>query len=493
MNLPVRVRLTLWCAGLMAVIIVCLGALLEVQLRSDLRHALDEEALVTARSLLSAVVHENDDEELGDRAEELDDFVEAAATSVQSAGAAQLLDGDGNLLVAYGKSVGVEPIVDARTQAGLLADGSRVHQADLDRPGQPHRVTAIAFADADRPRIVAVAVSLQPVDDAVHRVLVLLLTLGPLALAAASFAAYWLARRALRPVQLMTSDAQEIGAGQLHERVAVPHSQDELRRLAVTLNDMLARIERGVKDRQRLVADASHELRTPLAVMRAELDVSLRQGSLPAEAREVLESAREEVDRMARAVDNLLALGRLEEGRLELLTEPVDLRHAVADAAGPLVSLAAAKDVRLVTDGQSCRALADPHRLKLALTNIIENAIKFTPPGGTVSARTWSRDEEIGVAVDDEGPGIPDTDRAQLFERYFRGDDPSSGDVRGTGLGLAIAKEIAAAHGGRIWVEDRPLGGSTFSIAVPSWRALPAQLEHDSAGSHASTDVRSRT
>ena len=143
--------------------------------------------------------------------------------------------------------------------------------------------------------------------NAVRQVLFLLLIAGPVALAATALAAYWLARQAMRPVERMTSDAEVIGAGQLDERIAVPPGSDEIRRLAVTLNAMLARIEHGVRDKQQLVADASHELRTPLAVMRAELDVSLRDDDLPDAAREVLTSAREEVDRVGRTVDNLLA------------------------------------------------------------------------------------------------------------------------------------------------------------------------------------------
>ena len=147
---------------------------------------------------------------------------------------------------------------------------------------------------------------------------------------------------------------------------------------------MLDRIERGVMDKRRLVADASHALRTPLAVMRAEVDVSLRNDALSPAAQEVLASAREEVDRMSRTVDNLLAMAEADEGRLELLTQPVSLRQAIDAAAGPLRMLASAKQVSLLAEGDPLEAQADPQRLHLALTNLIENAIKFTPPGSCV-------------------------------------------------------------------------------------------------------------
>ncbi|MGH8939676.1 MAG: HAMP domain-containing sensor histidine kinase, partial [Actinomycetes bacterium] len=287
------------------------------------------------------------------------------------------------------------------------------------------------------------------------------------------------------PVERMTSDAEEIGTGQLHERVAVPVSNDEVRRLAVTLNAMLARIERGVLDRPRLIADASHELRTPLAVMRAEFDVSLRGDDLSPAAREVLESAVEEVDRVSRTVDNLLALGAVEEGRLELLTARVNLRQAIEDAAKPLRLLAAAKEVALRVDGGRWETQADPQRLHLALTNLIENAVKFTPSGGSVHVTSWQESAEVGVTVRDEGPGIPADDREHLFDRYYRVDSARRFDLGGSGLGLAISRQVALAHGGRLWVDSEVGAGSSFSLALPSWRALLS--EEGAAGSAPAT------
>src|SRR5439155_11136625 len=155
-------------------------------------------------------------------------------------------------------------------------------------------------------------------------------------------------------------------------------SADELGKLALTLNAMLERLEHGMKDKQRLVADASHELRTPLAVMRAELDVSLRTDDLPAAARDVLESTREEVDRMSRTVNNLLTLAQVDEGRLALLRTRVQLAEAIEAAARPLRPLAKARHVQVHLEGEPCETHADPHRLHQALTNYIENAIKFS-------------------------------------------------------------------------------------------------------------------
>jgi signal transduction histidine kinase len=230
---------------------------------------------------------------------------------------------------------------------------------------------------------------------------------------------------------------------------------------------MLDRLERGVEEKRRLVADASHELRTPLAAMRAELDISLRGDDLTPAARTVLESTLEEAERMSRTVDNLLMLARVDEGRLELLTTRVDMLDASEAAADPLRSLAAAKNLTFAVEGEHYAAEADPHRLHQALTNFIENAIKYAEPGGTVRVSTWHDDHEVGVTVTDDGPGIPPGARAHIFDRFYRVDSARGRDGGGSGLGLAICREIANAHGGRVWVESKEGEGSAFTIALP--------------------------
>jgi heavy metal sensor kinase len=471
MSLPIRVRLTMWFALLLATVITLLGTFLVLQLQSDLRAGLDDTVAAGSRAIVRAYVDDGpttEDELRADPAGE--DFMDAASATLPQQSAAQVLGAGARVLESYGALAGERPLLPDATVAP--GGGPALSTVRLGTDGQQYRLRATPFRDLGEDRLLLVAVSMQPVEDAVRRVLVLLLVAGPVTLAVTTVAAHGLARKALRPVERMTSDAQEIGATALDERIAVPAWQDEFWRLAVTLNAMLDRIERGVMDRHRLIADASHELRTPLAVMRAELDVSLRGDELPPAAREVLESAREEVDRMGRTVDNLLALAAADEGRLELLTVRVQLRRVVEDALAPLRLLAAAKEVSLTVEGGRWEAQADPHRLGLALTNLIENAIKFTPSGGGVRVSTWRHADEVGVTVSDGGPGVAEGDRELLFDRYYRADSERTHSMRGTGLGLAIARQVAIAHGGRIWVDSELGVGSAFSLALPSWRTL---------------------
>src|SRR3989442_5325245 len=230
---------------------------------------------------------------------------------------------------------------------------------------------------------------------------------------------------------------------------------------------MLDRLEEGVAAKHRLVADASHELRTPLAVMRSELDVSLRSDHLSAEAREVLESTEEEVERMTRIVENLLMLARIDDGRLPLLPARTDLGDVTFAVAEDLRPLAEAKGVRMEVEDGGAPVTADRDRLYQAVANLVDNAVKYTEPGGKVRVEAWRNRREAGVTVTDTRPGIPREVLPRVFDRFFRGDGARSMSNEGSGLGLAICQEIVRAHGGRVWAESEPGLGSSFSLALP--------------------------
>jgi heavy metal sensor kinase len=454
MRLPIRVRLTAWYAVLLAAIIVGLGTFVLLQLRSDLRQAVERDLRASSIQIARGYSYEG-----------AEDFQDVSGTVLpQGTSAAQVLDPTGRVILAHGDPL-PGPLGPAHTRADALAGKQRM--LDIHLRGQRYRALFSPVRRRGRQQVLVVAQSLREVDEAVDRLLVLLLLAGPAALIATALGGWWLARKALLPVGRMTSKAEKIGIDRLDERITPPRTSDEIGHLAVTLNAMLDRLERGVEEKRRLVADASHELRTPLAAMRAELDISLRGDDLTPAARTVLESTLEEAERMSRTVDNLLLLARVDEGRLELLTTRVDMLDASEAAADPLRSLAAAKNLTFAVEGEHYAAEADPHRLHQALTNFIENAIKYAEPGGTVGVSTWHDDHEVGVTVTDDGPGIPPGARAHIFDRFYRVDSARGRDGGGSGLGLAICREIANAHGGRVWVESKEGAGSAFTIALP--------------------------
>ena len=487
MRLPIRVRLAAWYTALLATAIVALSVFLVLQLRADLLDSIDEQVDHGSLELTDAIVDSGDDAEQDpdDALDDDRDFREAAQAILSPAdGGAQLLDEQGNILVHYGFAAGSSPFVSAEVRAAAISGTSQTYTAAPSDEGGHYRVRVSSFRVRDQVRVLILAESLQPVEDAVRRVVTLLLIAGPAVLGLTALTAYWLARAALRPIERITTDAQEIGIDRLNERVEVPSSHDETRRLAITLNAMLGRIERGVLEKHRLLADTSHGLRTPLAIMRNEVDVALAADELSIAACEVLLSARDEVDRMTRMIDNLLTSAQSDEGRLELLTVPVDLRRVVDDAVRALEPLAIAKRVSLTAGGERCEVQADPPRLKLVLTNLIDNAIKFSPPGAEVRIETWRHDDDVGFTVTDAGPGIPPSDEEHLFDRFFRVDKPGTPDVGGSGLGLAICREVALAHGGRIWVDSSLSGGSAFSLALPSWRSLQHEAPSGASQDH---------
>jgi signal transduction histidine kinase len=263
----------------------------------------------------------------------------------------------------------------------------------------------------------------------------------------------------------MTHDAERIEVESLDERIADPGTRDEVSHLAQTLNAMLARIRTAVAQQRRLVDDASHELRTPLAAMRSEIDVSLRADELDPAARATLESVREEVDRLARIVDDLLTLASVDEHGVTLATEQVDLGNVAARAVAGMRPMAERASIQLEIACEPTIVAADPERMRQAIGNIVENAVKFSPQGGSVAVRTSANGAGANVSVADEGPGIAAADREHIFDRFYRADDARGRG--GSGLGLAIAQEIVRAHGGQISFTPREPHGSVFSIELP--------------------------
>jgi heavy metal sensor kinase len=470
MNLPIRTRLTAWYALMLVAILVALGAFLVLKLRSDLRSSIDR----SLRGSSGAIALNYDDNGIGG-------FRKTSAAALRRSGdGAQILDLSGRVVASYGGDVAQDPMISRHGVTAALVAGEQRFQANLGDSSQPYVLMVTPVAHRKQTRVLVVAASLQAANEAVRKILILLLIAGPIALAAAAFAGWWVVRNALMPVERMRRKAERIGIDQLHERLTAPRSTDEIGQLAGTLNQMLDRLEAGVSAKRQLIADASHELRTPLAAMRAELDVSLRQDERSAADRAVLESVREDVDRMSRTVDNLLTLSRADEGQLELMRSEVDLLEVARTASGSLQPLADAKKVSLVLTGTPGPTEGDPHRIRQAITNLIENAVEFTPPGGQVTVSAWSEAGQVGVTVADSGPGIAPEERDRVFDRFYRVEPSRSRRTGGSGLGLAICVEIAAAHGGRIWLDTEEGSGSRFSFALPAaGKVRPAAPESE--------------
>jgi signal transduction histidine kinase len=284
----------------------------------------------------------------------------------------------------------------------------------------------------------------------------------------ASLGVGWVvAGRVLRPIGRITSVARDIQATDLSRRIELPGPEDELKQLGDTFDAMLARLDAAFAAQRQFVADASHELRNPLAIIRTNVDVALADPHAdPDDLRHTITVVKRASDRMARLVDDLLALARRQEPILE--HEPVDLGAAVVEASDDFVVPAAARDIvldRAIAPGVI--VIGDRDALKRAVANLLENAVRLAPSGSRIRLATGSEDDRAWIAVADEGPGIAPEDQAHVFDRFWRADKARARADGGTGLGLAIVRQIAESHGGQVRLQSKPGVGSSFVIWLP--------------------------
>ncbi|MFO0875574.1 MAG: ATP-binding protein [Phycisphaerales bacterium] len=340
--------------------------------------------------------------------------------------------------------------------------------------GESYRVAATVMPVDGRVFTVAVAASEQPVREALGSLARSLLIGLPVALGLAALCGHLVARRMLAPIQRMADAARQIGGDRLDERLPVENPRDEFGRLGTLANESLDRLQ-GAFDRQRrFTADASHEMRTPLTAIRSAGEVALRREQQPEEYRETIGAMLEGVTRLTDLIDRLLLLARADAGKALVRRESVDAKAVVEEVAELLQPVADERRVALsVRADASMIAHADRVLLRQALVNLVDNAVKYTPAGGSVSVVARRCNGDVAISVNDTGPGIGPEDRERIFDRFFRIDPARARSEEapwagGAGLGLAIARWAASANDGRIELESELGRGSTFTLTVPA-------------------------
>lgn len=317
-------------------------------------------------------------------------------------------------------------------------------------------------------RLVQVGMSLESLHVTRRRFLLIMAVVLPFGLLLAGGGGWLLARRALAPVDRMTEAARRISAEHLTERLQESGAGDELDRLARTLNAMLARLDDAFQQIRQFSADASHELQTPLTILKGELEVALRAPRSPEAYQRHLHSALEEVDRIAELVDGLLLLARADAGVLRMDRRPVDLAQLVQEVWAQAAILAAAQQVTLdLGPVISVVVQGDHERLRRLLLNLVDNGVKYTPPGGRVTVSLQRRGAWAALCIADSGIGLSAQEQQHIFQRFYRSAEARAQCHAGSGLGLCIAQSIAEAHGGSIQVESAPKQGSTFTVHLP--------------------------
>jgi signal transduction histidine kinase len=341
------------------------------------------------------------------------------------------------------------------------------------------------FIASPKSYILQVAVPVNFLEDTIDSLLKLLLTAVPLTLIAATLLGLWFARRALQPVADIIDSAKNLSPVNLSARVPVPVVDDELKTLSLTLNELLARLQRAFESQERFVADASHELKTPLAILRGELDVLNLRKRTPQETQEFLGSASKEIDSLTGIVENLLTLARVDAGAGSLTLTKVALDEVALDVIARLGPRAREKGVEIrmqlevapeaaaateghAAEGHGFEVRGDSGLLRSMIHNLLENATKFSSSQTAVELRLGESNGNVKLEISDHGPGIPAEALPHVFERFFRAENTKQ-TTPGAGLGLAIVHRIVAAHGGKIEVASQPGEGTRFTVQIKKY------------------------
>jgi len=318
--------------------------------------------------------------------------------------------------------------------------------------------------------LIRVAYSQDLIWNELRGTLLVLILASPLILAGTAYAVYATVGRALDPVSKMAHRAEQINSEHLNERLPVESQEGELGHLASVFNAMLSRIEQSFEQLKRFTADASHELRTPLAAIRSIGEVALQENSATAEYRDAIGSMLEEVNRLTTIVESLLTLSRADAGQIDLQVSVFPLAALVRESAALLEVLIDDKQLTFTLAGdESVGVQGDRLYIRQAVINVLHNAVKFTPPGGSICARVQcDGDARVELSITDTGPGIPAGQASRVFERFVRLDESRTPAGTGAGLGLSVAKWAVQANNGEIGVTSAAGSGSRFWIRLPA-------------------------
>ena len=484
-QIPIRLRLTAGFAAAMAVIIVAFGAILYAAMADVLLDEIDTGLRFRAATVAAELPGPP---RLGPAAPGLIEHREAFA---------QVLGPDG---IVLGTSQGLAgPLMDA---ARVRAIRSQVFSyQNLPGVEAGARLFTLPVIRDGRRYLVIVGSSLSDRADALRMIERLFLLGGPVALAIACSVGWILAGTGLRPVDRMRRQAAAISAAGAGQRLSVPPADDEVGRLARTLNGMLGRIDDAALAERRFLNNASHELRTPLTALKAELDLARSRPRTAADLAAVVDSASEETDRLVRMADDLLVLARAGQGRLGVQPEETPVRELLDASAAMFARRAAAAAITIEVTAPEATAWLDRARIRQAVDNLIDNALRYART--TITMQAVADNGTVTIAVSDDGPGLPpgsrqheaDTGAFAAFERSASNEaDGRPDESGGAGLGLAIVRMITEGHGGQVSAANRPAGGLTVQLILPDGRhpSRPAADARPAAGQRADAAHRGR-
>jgi heavy metal sensor kinase len=462
----IRDRLTLWYVGIFGIVLViyiCGACALEYWQLSDQLHNAEIQDIETVEGLLYFVpdgrllLHEDYHSHSESRLL-LDRYME-------------VLSPDGQVLFRNDRLRGMDlGNAPAPREGSVGYKVSRIRLPD----GTPLLAISHVHMLLGKPLLIRLAYSTEPIRLSLLEFVGLLSLAMPIALVAAGFAGYRVADKALNPLEQMARQTEQITARRLNERIPADNPKDEFGHMARVLNGLLARLGESFEKLQRFTSDVSHELRTPLAAMRSVGEVGLQENQSTEKYRDIIGSMLEEVARLTAMIDTLLTIAHADAGEVELHRTIFTLNELVHESVAIVGVLAEdKKQTILFTEQSQISVSADRNFLRMAVINLLDNAVKYSPPGSTIhlllsdAKVTSGQSQFVELAIEDEGPGIPEDKSARVFDRFYRVDEGRTRDAGGAGLGLAIAKWTVEEHGGTINLQPRSPNGSVFCIRLP--------------------------
>jgi heavy metal sensor kinase len=452
----VRVRLTLWYVLLLALTLAVFSGGVYLALRqnlySNLNNSLDSRANIVSDIVVQG--GELDVSPLDAEPESDEEFVRVY--------------GDSGALIFDNAVSDVQPGDDPdAVSAALVGDSSRRSIST----GDEHLKVLVApmRSDGEVIGVIEIGLTEDDVRETLSTLLIIIALAYPIVLIVTSAGGVFLAGRALSPIDRVTRVARRISAEDLSQRLDLDLPDDEVGRLAVTFDEMIARLDEAFRRQRQFTSDASHELRTPLTAIKGQTEVALQRDRDAEEYRDVLRTVNAEVDRMIRLVSSLLTLARADASNIPINRERFGVERIITDAVESIRPAAREKNVSLsVASAEDVDLLADQDLVLQLLLNLLDNAVKYSDPGGSVTVSWRAMPGHVEIDVADTGPGITAEHLAHVFDRFYRIDPARSRAAGGAGLGLSICRWIAEAHGGSISAASAPGEGATFTVRLPS-------------------------
>jgi len=461
-NLPIKWRLTIWYGVVLSLILVIFASGIFIYFRNSLQDSIDAKIRSIGEVLSSSMTDTHNTSVFGN----FERYLENVLGRKPKGKFIQIMDTSGRIGAKMSDIEG-EALPTSFNALERAMKGEIVYET-IERTKPRLRMVTIPIMENKKiTSVVQVGTSLEDFDETIKKLLLIMIISIPTSISVTIVFGYFMAKKALRPVDQIRRAAIKISSSNLDEKIDIAGRRDELGRLAETFNAMIGRLKDAFQRVNQFSIDVSHELKTPLTILKGETEVALRKEREKADYQKLLLSNLEEIDRMSCIIDDLLLLSKADSKEIKLNVEEVALRDLIMDVCMNMKVVADKKEVELQTNElEDVRLKGDELKLRRMLLNVVENGIKYSQIGGKVTVSSFVNDGYVQIDVKDEGIGISEEDIKFVFDRFYRA-DRSRKRESGSGLGLSISRWIAEAHKGSIEVKSQPAKGSMFTIKLP--------------------------